>query len=162
MHHTHSQPVRSIPHILLLLFMLCLSSYPLLAENGPWTNCAGQKLNATPIALDGKQITFQLAETLNTVKYPLSIFPSEEQIRLKQALGITHIPDELKTTYEFSLRSLERLNSLHRKRKVEDADYQTERSHILQQFRDQALPLIQQNKLTAKQLETLLSQLGSQ
>jgi len=91
----------------------------------------------------------------------LSVFLPSEQIRLKQGLGITCMPDEIKSTYEFSLRSMERLNILHRKRKIDDADYQAKRSSILQQFRDQAASLIEQNKLTAKQLDAILMQLES-
>ena len=144
-----------------LFYAACPLPFPAAAEEGAWTNQAGHRLCATPIALHGETIEFQLPPPAQTVKYPLSIFPPAEQIRLKQALGIVHIPDELKSAYELAAQNIHRLAILRRKGKISDAEYQADRNRTLQCFRDEAAPCIEQNHLTETQLASIIRQLES-
>ena len=159
-HHGYGRFFRHFP----LLLACAVLHIPRLSCAGEpaWTNQAGHRLVATPVSLHGETIEFQLPDPTKTVRYPLSVFPPDEQIRIKQALGIPHIPDELKSAYEYAAQNIRRLQLLHQKGKVDRAQYQADKNGILQYFRDQAAPVITQNILTETQLDSIIRHLESE
>ncbi len=90
---------------LILASTLALSSY---------TNVAGQVIHAAPLALTNNLVTFQTKSSTRT--FPINIFTSSEQQRIRIALGLpatekkpSHKRD-LKADFERRRRILEEAN----------------------------------------------------
>ena len=78
----------------------------LLAVIAAWTNTAKQVVLATPVELRGARVVMNCRDG-GEREYPLSIFPSDEQRRIKASLGVRELPAalaELRTLFVFELK----------------------------------------------------------
>ena len=131
------------------------------AEEGDnWTNVAGHVLQAVPQAIQGQSVTFKQGVTGQTVAYPLSVFPPGEQERLRVALKDATIPEGLQSACEFAGRILKRSRLLYEDGQMPEADYRKSTEKTLAALRQQAAPLVEQQKLSPERLERILNELA--
>lgn len=83
------------------------------AASGSWTNVAGNAIEAVPLQIKGAKVTFRLPGGDKT-KYPLSLFPESEQLRLRKALGEYVLPDDLATKRSYIKMQLEKYDAMER------------------------------------------------
>ncbi len=103
-----------------LLFVL-LGSAPLFGEALPeaspataaWKNCIGQTIYGTPITLNKRlqKVLFRRPDG-TTVHYALTLFPEEERIRIRLALGEVPIPPPLLTQWDLTQNTIRRTRGL--------------------------------------------------
>lgn len=129
-------------------------------ESGAWTNVAGHVLKAVPQSIQGPSVTFVREGTGKTVDYPLSIFPPQEQERLRSQLQETTIPEGLQSAHEFSARILRRVRLLHENGQTSDEEYQKSLAATLAAFRAQAAPLVERQQLSPERLEVIVRDLA--
>lgn len=129
------------------------------AETPGWTNLAGNVLFAAPVELKGKTVIFQRSGRGKPFPVALSSFPEAEQVRLKDALGVTELPSALKEAYAFSRRSIRRSRLLYENGHVSREDFEKIIRKNQDAFRCSAAPLVEQKKMTQSQLERLLAEL---
>ena len=140
---------------------LALAAPPASEETGGWTNLAGHVLKAEPVALKGQAVSFKPVNGGPVVEYPLSLFPPSEQERLRVALKDTSVPPGLQTAYEFSARILKRSRLLVESGEMSPAEYEKSQEAALDALRRQAVPLVDQQKLSPERLEILLHHLAT-
>lgn len=128
---------------------------------GGWTNLAGHVLKAEPVGLKGQTVTFKPANGGAAVDYPLSVFPPSEQERLRVALKDASVPPGLQTAYEFSARILKRSRLLVESGEMTPEEYESSRDAALDSLRRQAVPLVEQQKLSPERLELILRHLAT-
>ncbi len=129
-------------------------------ESGSWTNLAGRALRATPVAIQGKTVTFKPPDAAGkTMNVPLSAFPPLEQERLRVAVKDTSVPAGLQSAHAFATRVLTRARLLHADGQTSDEEYRQTVATTEAAFRAQAAPLIEQQKLAAGRLEFIVNKL---
>lgn len=128
---------------------------------GAWTNLAGHVLKATPQIIQGQTVTFVQDGTGKTVDYPLSVFPPSEQERLRSQLQETTIPEGLQAACEFSARILKRARLLRENGQTSEEDYRKTVESTLAALRRQAVPLVEQQKLSPARLDLILRELAA-
>ena len=143
-----------------LLLGLALASSGAEGDGG-WTNVAGHVLQAAPQAIHGQTVSFKQAGTGRTVDYPLSVFPPGEQERIRVALQDASVPEGLQSACEFAARILKRARLLHANGQTSDAEYRTTVDSALAALRQQAVPLVERNELSAERLELILNKLAT-
>lgn len=129
-------------------------------EGGSWTNRAGHVLKASPLAIRGQTVTLVQDNTGKPVDYPLSLFPMQEQERLRSCLKQTTIPEGLQSAYEFSGRAITRSRLLYENGSISKENYRESLEKNLSAFRAQAAPFILQKKLSPERLELILAELA--
>ena len=128
-------------------------------DGGAWTNLAGHVLKATPQSIQGQTVTFRQEGTGKTLDYPLSIFPPQEQERLRGQLQETTVPEGLQSACEYSARILKRARLLLENGQTTPEDYRKTVESTLSALRLQAAPLIEQRKLSPERLDLILHDL---
>lgn len=123
---------------------------------GSWTNLAGRVLKGTPKYLQGQTVAFVRDGSEKVVEYPMSIFPAEEQERLRSHLRDTSIPEGLQAAWAFSTQHLKRSQLLYQSGQISEADYQKTVDMAIAAFRIQAAPLIKQQKISEERLDRIL------
>lgn len=141
-----------------ILLVFALDSFGA-EEGGGWTNVAGHVLHATPQAIEGQTVVFVQDGTRHTVEYPLSAFPPQEQERLRSRLKKTTIPEGLRSAYEYSARMLHRYHLLYGNGQMSEKAYWKSIEATLSALRQQAAPLVEQNRLSKERLELILREL---
>ena len=142
--------------------VLVLASAFVQAEEGDsWTNHAGHILKASPQSIHGQTVTFMQGSNGVTVDYPLSLFPPQEQERLRACLKVTSIPEGLQSAYEFSLRSIKRSRLMFEHGSITKEAHQQTRETTLSAFRKQAAPFIAGGKLSQERLELIVVEMGA-
>ncbi len=124
-----------------------------MAQAGSWTNKAGHVLSAEPVAIKGSQVLFK--NGVQSVSYPLSVFLPSEQNRLKAALEIVEIPNELKDAYAFAQRTLKRLRLLYAEGKMSDEAYNAGCAKARCLFLEKGTALVNKGLLNKHQLSQL-------
>ncbi len=153
--------MRSGAGFLVVLLLYVWDSFGV-EEGGAWTNLAGHVLKAAPQSIQGQTVTFVQADTGKTVDYPLAVFPPMEQERLRGQLRETTIPEGLRSAYEFSQRILRRSRLLHENGQTTEEDHLKTVESTLFAFRQQAAPLVEQNKLSSERLEVIAHELAGE
>ena len=125
-------------------------------EGGNWTNLAGRVLKATPQYLQGQSVGFVRDGSDETVEYPLSIFPPEEQERLRSYLRDASIPEGLQSAWAFATQHLKRSRLLYQSEQMSEEDYQESVEMTLAAFRFQAAPLLEQQQISPERFELIV------
>lgn len=73
---------------------------------GSYTNLAGNVVSGTPVALDRRAVS--LSNVVETVRYPLSIFPESEQRRLAADFGQPRVPSAVRRAIEGAEKAMAR------------------------------------------------------
>lgn len=128
---------------------------------GSWTNVAGHALKGVPVSIQGQTVTFKLDGSVATRDVPLAAFPREEQNRLRVAVQDAAVPEGLQSACEFAARILKRARLLHANGQTSDAEYRTTVDSALAALRQQAVPLVERNELSAERLELILNKLAT-
>ncbi|NCA81332.1 MAG: hypothetical protein EOM72_01110 [Opitutae bacterium] len=144
----------------LSILLLCAFDSFGAEEGGAWTNLAGHVLKATPQTIQGQTVSFVQDGTEKTVDHPLSVFPPSEQERLRSRLQETTIPEGLQSAYEFSARILKRARLLRENGQTSEEDYRKTVESTLSALRRQAVPLVEQKKLSPERLDLILRELA--
>lgn len=129
-------------------------------EGGCWTNCAGHVLRAVPQAIRGGRVTFVQDNPAQTVTYPLSVFPPQEQERLRCRLKDTALPEGLRGAYDFSGRIIKRSRLLSESGGMSSEECQKAVSTAVDAFRKQAAPFVAQKQLSAERLDRIARELA--
>ncbi|MFH0879933.1 MAG: hypothetical protein V2A34_09490 [Lentisphaerota bacterium] len=116
------------PAIATLVLALALS-----ATAEMWTNTAGFAMEATPLALNGATVTLRLPSGIER-KMPLHSFLPEEQLRLKEFLGVLDIPGPLRSTYRLAESQLESARALRDDQAITAEEFRLRKETILQGF----------------------------
>ena len=130
-------------------------------SGGGWTNLNGHALNAEPVAIKGKTITFKQGDSEKTVDYPLALFLPMEQERLRIALKDASVPDGLQSAYAFTARVLKRSRLLFENGQTTQEAYQQSLATALAAFHAQAAPLLEQQKLSKARLDLIAAKLAN-
>ncbi len=134
---------------------------PLVAEEGgSWTNRAGHVLKGTPQSIQGQRVIFLLVGAGKSVSYPLSVFLTEEQERLRCRLKDTAVPDGLKSAYDFSGRVIRRTRLLSEGGTVSEEECQKGVSMAVDAFRKQAASFVAKKQLSSERLELIVRELA--
>ncbi len=128
---------------------------------GSWTNVAGHALKGVPVSLQGQTVTFKMDGSDATRDLPLAVFMPSEQERLRVALQDATVPEGLQSACEFTGRILKRARLLHANGQTSDAEYRTTVDSALAALRQQAAPLVEQQKLSPERLELILNKLAT-
>lgn len=73
---------------------------------GSYTNLAGNVVSGTPVALDRR--TVSLSNVVETVRYPLSIFPESEQRRIATDFGQPRVPPKVRRAIDGAEKAMAR------------------------------------------------------
>ena len=152
--------MRSGRHVVLLFGVLlgCGAGRAARADgSNSWTNVAGQVLEAAPQAIRGPTVAFVKEGSGQAVEYPLAVFPLAEQERLRNRLQETTVPEGLQSACEYARRILTRTRLLHENNQMSDEEYRKSTERTLAALRQQAAPLVEQQKLSPERLELILS-----
>jgi hypothetical protein len=155
--------MRSGRHLVLLLGVLlwCGAGQVSWADgSNSWTNVAGHVLEAAPQAIQGPTIVFVKEGSGQTVEYPLAVFTPAEQERLRSRLQETTVPEGLQSACEYARRILTRTHLLHDNGQMSDEEYRKSTERTFSSLRQQAAPLVEQQKLSPERLELILSGLA--
>ena len=101
----------------------------LLAVLTAWTNTANQVVWATPVELQGAKVVMT-SRGGGEREYPLSIFPSGEQQRIKAALGVRELPVALAELRMVFAADLKRAEERHDGGAMSDEDFAAKRDKI--------------------------------
>lgn len=73
---------------------------------GSYTNLAGNVVSGTPVALDRRAVS--LSNAVETVRYPLSIFPESEQRRIAMDFGQPRVPPKVRRAIDGAEKAMVR------------------------------------------------------
>lgn len=73
---------------------------------GSYTNLAGNVVSGTPVTLDRR--TVSLSNAVETVNYPLSIFPESEQRRIATDFGQPRVPPAVRRAIDGAEKAMAR------------------------------------------------------
>ncbi|NCC53090.1 MAG: hypothetical protein EOM20_18015 [Spartobacteria bacterium] len=119
--------------LLLPLAGLCLGAVQ--SSHGErWTNTAGHAIEARLMALDAGVVSFHLPDG-STMNLPLASLASNEQTRVRQALGRVEIPPLVRADFEQCRRTLLRLEQLRSKKALSDEECGRRRAAALATLR---------------------------
>lgn len=146
--------------LVLILFFTTVDSLKA-EESGSWTNLAGHVLKASPTALHGQTVTFEQGSNKASVDYPLSLFPPQEQERLRCRLKETSIPEGLQSAHDFSRNTIRRSRLLYAHGQMTESAFQQNLETTLSVFRRQAAPFVLKKELSRERLELILTELAA-
>ena len=109
--------LKHVPGVVALALLV-----PAVARGDVWTNAAGHAVEASLISIEHGMAVFTRPDGARLDMPLASLAPASRQRALESA-GLADVPERLRTDYRLCVRTLKRLQDLHRAGELGDDEY---------------------------------------